>query len=673
VRALGRGLLALLSTCVLAGGAYGGVVEYLYVEPNVDGSTGGHAALRFADWVYDFQNGESDTLRLRRTPYEYFRYVYSVIENRTIHVARIETSDDTRDALQGRFNDRYLIQNKHLAVQQALHSDRELLRLLSERQAPITDSPPRGERDGPGFRGAGFFYGAEEEAPLEQSAAMRSLRARIEARHGEAFLARSIRELERAVAELTPPTNRSPPPAVSKDEHPATGYHFSDRYFDLCLKILALRALSDALPLRDDARLVPADGEFSLTRPERRTLRAFAAQLESGLVELVSSKRPDWGFALLLGMARLQAIHESLRSGRLVLLDAFPADSLVISAAEARRGGPFLLELREWAHGDYSASRSHFFETGEPHERDFARLEDSGNRYLEIRRGLSEGRAIRLHAERLIPSRVAGGLDVPLPALDRAAARRAEEAASEREQTHARWMKDVFGYRLVTHNCVSEIFATIDAELGREQSERLGGYVPSSGSLNFVPRLSYRSVVRSYRLAGVGEVPSYRRVRLEAMYAEENDLLVRLRESNTLSSTVYRRNGRDSFFLFFTDDALPLRPLYGALNVAAGAGEMAFGVLRAPLDRGRTLWSGLKGVAFSLPELAFVNLRKGTLDYGPSDPPRTAFRSASAERGGSVRRIGEEDKRSMDLQPNEERALDALCSTIGCAAHREHR
>jgi hypothetical protein len=121
------------------------------------------------------------------------------------------------------------------------------------------------------------------------------------------------------------------------------------------------------------------------------------------------------------------------------------------------------------------------------------------------------------------------------------------------------------------------------------------------------------------------------------MYARENDLKVYLRESNTLSSTIYRRNGRDSFFLFFTDDALPVRPLYGALNVIAGAGEMALGVLRAPLDRGRTLWSGFKGVVFSVPELAFVNLRKGTLEYGPSDPPRTEFRAASGEREASLR------------------------------------
>jgi hypothetical protein len=637
VRALGRGLLALLSSWALAAGAHAGVLEYLYVEPNVDGSTGGHAAVRFGDQVYDFQNAELGTLRLRRTPYEFFRYVYSVLETRTMHVARIEISDDTHEALRSRFNDRYLIQNKHFAIQQALRNDRELLRSMIERQTPGTESDLRDGPDGLDLRGAGFFQGVNADAPVGESPAVRALRTRLEKRHGEAFLSQRIRELERAVAALEPPTSGSAPAPVSKDEHPASGYHFSDRYVDLCLKLLALRAVSEALPLREDAGRTSAEDAFVLTASERHTLRRFAADLESGLADLVTSKRPDWGFALLVGMARLQAIHGSLRSGRLVLLDAFPAESLVISESDARRADPFLIELRDWARKDFSVSRRHFFGTAEPHERDFSRLEEAGNRYLEVQRGLSEGRAIRLHPDRLLPSRVASGLDLPLPELDPAVAKRAASAAAESARVHAGRMRDVFGYQLFTHNCVSEIFATIDAELGREESKRrLGGYVRSTGSLNFVPRLSFRAVLKAYRTAEVGKVSSYRRSRLEEMYAAGNDLRVYLRESNTLSSTIYRRNDRDSFFLFFTDDALPLRPLYGALNVVAGAGQMAFGLLRAPVDRGRTLWSGLKGVAFSLPELAFVNLRKGTLEYGPGDPPRTAFRPESEHREASL-------------------------------------
>jgi hypothetical protein len=62
--------------------------------------------------------------------------------------------------------------------------------------------------------------------------------------------------------------------------------------------------------------------------------------------------------------------------------------------------------------------------------------------------------------------------------------------------------------------------------------------------------------------------------------------------------------------------------------LAAAAGEFVLGLVRAPFDRGHTAWSGLKGAAFSLPELFFVNLRKGMLEYAPSDPPRTAARPA---------------------------------------------
>ncbi len=55
---------------------------------------------------------------------------------------------------------------------------------------------------------------------------------------------------------------------------------------------------------------------------------------------------------------------------------------------------------------------------------------------------------------------------------------------------------------------------------------------------------------------------------------------------------------------------------------------MALGLLRAPWDRGRMFTSGLKGAAFSLPELFFVNLRKGILEYAPGDTPRTIRRPA---------------------------------------------
>jgi hypothetical protein len=91
-------------------------------------------------------------------------------------------------------------------------------------------------------------------------------------------------------------------------------------------------------------------------------------------------------------------------------------------------------------------------------------------------------------------------------------------------------------------------------------------------------------------------------------------MVVALRESNTLTSPVYEPNPQDSFFLFFAD-AVAVRPLLGGVNLVAGLGASAAGLALLPFDGGHALLSGMKGALFSLPELAFVNLRKGTFDY----------------------------------------------------------
>ncbi|TME78459.1 MAG: hypothetical protein E6I48_00380, partial [Chloroflexi bacterium] len=86
-----------------------------------------------------------------------------------------------------------------------------------------------------------------------------------------------------------------------------------------------------------------------------------------------------------------------------------------------------------------------------------------------------------------------------------------------------------------------------------------------------------------------------------------------------LTSTIYPRNTDDSFFLLFTDDVVTPRPLFGTVNLAAGLGAAVVGVPLLPFDGGHTLMAGLRGAVFSLPELAFVNLRKGSFDHVPRE------------------------------------------------------
>jgi hypothetical protein len=133
--------------------------------------------------------------------------------------------------------------------------------------------------------------------------------------------------------------------------------------------------------------------------------------------------------------------------------------------------------------------------------------------------------------------------------------------------------------------------------------------------LNFIPIVSSGAVARSYRTGGAATRPSYRQLSLVALADNESAWRVSLRESNTLTSTIYHPGPRDSSFLFFTDDTVALRPLLGAANLLVGVADSALGLATWPADGGARLRAGLRGTLFSLPELAFVNIRKGSMAW----------------------------------------------------------
>jgi len=88
-----------------------------------------------------------------------------------------------------------------------------------------------------------------------------------------------------------------------------------------------------------------------------------------------------------------------------------------------------------------------------------------------------------------------------------------------------------------------------------------------------------------------------------------------LRECNTLTSTIYQPVTDDTPFIFFTDDIILVRPIYGISNAVYGLLSTAAGIFTLPFDRGRRSLKGLKGTIYSLPEIFFFNIRKGSFDY----------------------------------------------------------
>ena len=178
-------------------------------------------------------------------------------------------------------------------------------------------------------------------------------------------------------------------------------------------------------------------------------------------------------------------------------------------------------------------------------------------------------------------------------------------AGAERDR-EAAWR----GYQLVNRNCVTELFAVIDAGAG---DERLAlGETVARAPWNAIPFVAAAAVADSPRVVGRETWPSYRQAARRRRLEREPGLAAWLAETTAATAAGYRPGPDDSTFLFFTDETVAARPLLGAANLAAASAGGVLGLFTWPADGGRRLEAGARGALYSLPELGFVNIRKGT-------------------------------------------------------------
>ena len=591
-------------------------VDYLYINASEGSASGGHVALRFGDQVFHFEHRSPGILVLARAPFERFRHLYGDLENRTIRVSRIPVSGETYDLLLAQFSRHHIVQHQRLEVFAAARDDRTLLEALREHGVVPID-------------GVGIFVEPADTGidASDRAPALDALRAGVAARYGPEFIADRIAELTASLAALEP--DSSPSTVAAEDEIRPPSYGFSARFHDLSQSLAALDVLDAARQLRPDA-IRSGSARLPLKPGEAAHLTRLADVLEESLVRLMDSTRPDWGLSMLLGMARLIALRETVATGHWQFLDSFPADAAVLPAIRTSRRRIHLTQIRADNRTRFEIERASLLEAVDRAdafpEIDYARLESAANRWLEVSQALDEGRPLRVHAGVLLPDRPGPLPARRMPSYDAVSLAKAVETADREEARLAVTLERDYPYNLITRNCVSEIFREMDVALARaantddeaaireESIRRLGGHVAMVASLNFVPRISAAVVEDTYTVAERLRVESYRERRLSEMRRDENALVVFLRESNVITSTLYRAQPRDSIFLFFTDDQVVPRPLFGAVNLLTGLGASAVGVAMLPVDGGETLWAGLRGALFSLPELVFHNIRKGTFE-----------------------------------------------------------
>jgi hypothetical protein len=593
--------------------------DYLYIRAHENNATGGHAAIRFGAATYDFQNADS-WLTVRREDSRRFQHSYRTVENRSIEVSRIEAAPETVALLHETFERRVLAQSRQLA-------------LLGEMQRDVAalDALAQGEEARVPVRGAGFF--ADAEAGSGAPAVLVELRERIAARHGAGWLEG---RREAALLELRDRTPASPDPdalRVDPLRYPVARESFVRRSTRALAALRASEVILRPRPLRAGVRAgegLPPDPWLRLDPALRARLLEVRAGLLDAAVALAASERPDWGEALLLASARLVALDESLASGQLVMLDAFPADAEVLRVGSRRRA--LFSTLLGEARRDFVEAHQCLFSKQGYREVSWNELEQAVTRIAELRAAQAGASSMRVAVRSLLPEGLAQLELTPPPTASRPEIAQAAEAARGALSTYRNALEARYRYNLLDRNCVSELFRTIEAGLAsapgapaaadraairdfvRQESERrLGGYVDPVADANFIPFVSSRNVRASWRVAQAIHLPSAREHAIETV----GGIAAALRESNVWTSSVYAPAEDDGFFLFFTDGEWPLRPLLGAANLVAALARSAVGVVELPFDRGRGLRAGLGGALWSAPELLFVNIRKGTNEYVP--------------------------------------------------------
>jgi hypothetical protein len=366
-----------------------------------------------------------------------------------------------------------------------------------------------------------------------------------------------------------------------------------------------------------------------VTPEEREVLEKFRDQLTLSLLKSVATGRPDWGYSVLVNMARFVAVDLSLQSGQWVFIDDFAMDSEWISTDQFAQYAEQMQTQINDAQANLVQTRKVLLNSDGLTEANYSKLEMSANRYFELLKGRRQ-KAVRYMGEKALPTKSIGLPDWIVPELTQQQLKTALNELDDYESKFLQELAKHYRYDLITRNCVTELFRTIDQallqqnkvdidqstqveQLMKESTKRLGGNI--SATYNFIPFVSFQSVQEHYKVTTSAVLNSYRGQQLEKLYVRNNGLMVTLRESNTFTSTLYAYNPDDAFFVFFTDDSLVLRPIFGLFNTAAGIGQSVFGFLSWPFDAGKNLKSGATGVLMSLPELLFFNMRKGSYKY----------------------------------------------------------
>jgi hypothetical protein len=566
------------------------IIEFIYINANVGGAAGGHTALKLGEDVFHYQFFPDKRFLLVRESWDQFKLVYTRLRNRSIYTALCRVDSSSYQKIKDNFTRVLGAQAFDLYREDLLEEQLLLLHGFGAESLSIR------------VAGLGFF-----DPSATDSADAVMLRTLVRDRLGEGFLAeQQLLSRNRLDALITL--------VVEQGAGSEKLYDLLIELGDTRKKLAALEVLEKGLGLLDSA-LSADPPDLVLTEEQVQALRTYLDRQLQSTLELLASERPDMGEALLLQLARCQALLLSLKSDRLLTLDPYPDDAPIKAVDPADHEMQlYMIQLRDIYLKNRAVLLDLFAQSsGFSADLLYNMLENVNGRLAEVSGGIDSAHPVRASYRLMSPSRGAVS-EEPLAVAGEIDFSPLEKELASRQDSFSESLADKYYYRLITRNCVNELLKTINSSFSdpAEVENGLGASIDPEAEMVVMPHDLYSRVVRNYRVLELRYFPSRRSQGLEILSESMSQPRLWLQEGNTLSSTLYTPRTEDTPFLFFTDDQSWARPLLGVGNLGWAAVYSLGGIFSLATGNVEPFYQGLRGMFYSLPELFFANIRKGT-------------------------------------------------------------
>ena len=564
-------------------------LEFIYVNSNIGEAAGGHTALRIGDHVFHYQFFPNGHFLLVRDSWQQFFFFYHELFNRSIYLASLSLTKDDYSKIKNQFTRLLIEQQQSLNTLKEGEANKRLLDELIHQNRSL--NIPR----------LGLFDSSDK------SEAMLKLLIRLKTHLPASFFNHQISQVKKDLQQLLASlNNNSTEKAITRIQ----------KKWAL---LAALQVLEQSSKLNPEIIFYPLANEKPLSQQEKEVLSQYAQQLEHSILSLLQSSRPDNGSALLLQMAKYQVIILSLNTGYLTTLDPFPEPVKSVSINDEERA--ILERLYDYVKNNAQIQRQLFFaelfaET-KHYEIAWSLLESSRARFYELDQGIKHEQVVRLSAGTLIPSHTGKISLTDFPVKVNELQSLAHKIDTQHNIKNLQIEKQL-SYHITQNNCVTELMQSLNSAFKSplEAKKSLGAWLSPGEEMSFIPFVFYQKILAEYHIKETQIIPSRRLKNLADLYHKQPDdkFMIWLHENNVLSSTLYKVRKEDTPFLFFTDDQVLLRPVLGVINFSYAAIHGVISLFTLPIDQGDGLYQASRGLFFSLPELVFWNIRKGT--YG---------------------------------------------------------